>query len=142
QSPLALDGVVESLASDLAQWRTEAPDAGPHWVIDDIHLLQDGPNLPALLSLLPILTGWGRVLITSRFMNILADQTVLPAASIDLIDQHQLAFDTDEVQALAQAWALPLPAPLCQTLHQRTEGWVTPIQMILRQMRNDGGIGH
>lgn len=141
QSPLALEGVVESLARDLAQWRVDAPNAGPNWVIDDIHLLQDGPNLPALLSLLSTLTGWGRVLITSRFMSVLAGQTALPAASIDLIDQHQLAFDTDEVQALAQAWALPLPPQLCLTLHQRTEGWVTPIQMILRQMRNDGEVG-
>lgn len=141
QTPLALDGLVDSLVADLAQWRADPAAERLYWVIDDLHCLEEGPNLPALLELLRALAGWGRVVLTSRSITILAGQTALALANVNLIDQHRLAFDRDEVDALAGELGLRLPEPVRRTLLARTEGWVTPILLILRQMRNDGMSG-
>lgn len=142
QSPLPLDGIVESLLDDLTVWRMDAPDSGPHWVIDDLHWLDGGTNLAGLLAITAALAGWGRVLFTSRTATTLARLDHVPAAAVDTIDQHQLVFDTAEIQALASIRGLDLPDDLCQTLRDRTGGWVTPIQLILQQMRNDGASTH
>lgn len=142
QAPLPLDGIVESLLDDLAAWRMADPEARPHWVIDDLHWLEGGSNLAGLLAIAGALAGWGRVLFTSRTVATLARREDVPAAAVDLIDQHQLVFDVAEIRLLARGRGLDLPEDLCQTLRDRTGGWVTPIQLILQQMRNDGASTH
>ncbi len=138
QSPLALDGLVESLVADLAAWRQDVPAGTLHLVLDDLHCLEDSPCLPALLELLRHLAGWARVVLTSRSLAFLAQQTVVAPTLIDVIDQHQLACDGADVEALAQQLGLSVPADVRGKLLARTDGWITPILLILRQMRNDG----
>src|SRR5690606_27633227 len=52
-----------------------------------------------------------------------------------------LAFVHREISALAQARGVDLADDLSKTLQARTGGRVTPIQLILQQMRNDGTTG-
>lgn len=141
QSPLPLEGIVDSLLEDLAAWRSASPESTPHWVIDDLHWLEGSPNRPGLLALAAAMAGWGRVLFTSRTAAVLGGVEALPPAAVDLVDQHQLAFDQREISALARARGVDLADDLSQTLQERTGGWVTPIQLILQQMRNDGTTG-
>ncbi|HVL01665.1 MAG TPA: LuxR C-terminal-related transcriptional regulator [Dongiaceae bacterium] len=138
QQPLELEGLVDNLALDLSAWRQEASADAPHLVLDDLHCLEDSPHLSALLHLLRHFSGWGRVVLTSRSLALLAQQNAVTPALIDVIDQHQLALDPEEVDALVQLRNLPVPADVRHKLWVRTEGWITPILMILCQMRNDG----
>lgn len=133
-------GLIDRLVEEVAEWRQDAPQDQLYLVLDDLHSLDDGTNLPLLLEFLSHTHDFIRIVITSRSAAFLARASRLAPGSIDLIDQHLLAFDASEVDALAQTFGVRLTPAVRDRLLARTEGWVTPIQMILGQMRSNTGV--
>ncbi len=134
--PDAMASVVDLLAEDLIEWRTSGP-AGAALVLDDLHVIDGAPNLPLLLDLVVLAADVMRLVITTRTVAFLATARALKPGMIDLLDQHSLMFSEDEVETLARSHGLQLSEKLRRDLLARTGGWVTPIHMILSQMRVD-----
>ncbi len=132
--------VVDSLIEDLSEWRRSSPQQFIPLVLDDLHLLEPGPNYAPLLRIFQCIPGLLQVLLTSRSSAFLENVEIMEPLLADLIDQHQLAFDRDETDALAAKQGLRLSEEVRNRLLVSTEGWITPMRMILRQMRNDGQV--
>lgn len=135
-----LEAVVDSLIEDLVDWRLERALPELRWVVDDLQLLEQSTQLPLLWKLLRQGAGVFRVLITSRSTAILNAIDVAFPVKVDVIDQHRLAFDDQEIRSLALQMGLQIPDAVCEQLLIKTEGWIMPIQMVMQQMRNDRSV--
>lgn len=131
--------IVDLLQEDLIEWRQAGPTENVSLVLDDLHNIDSAPNLALLLEWLVLAMPVLRILVTTRSVAFLAAAGPLKPGMIDLLDQHRLMFGEDEVDALARSHGLTLSPKVRRDLLAHTEGWITPIHMILNQLRSDPG---
>ena len=130
-----LAAAVPRLAAELHRWNRPGV-----LVLDDVHRLVNLTCLDALGALLEHLPPGFQVVLASRTAPGLPLGRLRANRTLCEIGQDQLAFDTDETQALAAGVGQQLSRSEAQALTDRTEGWAAAIYLaVLGHMRAGAG---
>jgi DNA-binding SARP family transcriptional activator len=111
-------------------------------VIDDYHLVQDVPEIAALMrQFIDFMPSSLHVVISTRMMpdNLDLNRWRM-RGELNIINYTDLAFTAEEVEALFnQVLAHPLTPEQARGLVDETEGWVIALQMIGQSLENGEG---
>jgi LuxR family maltose regulon positive regulatory protein len=120
-----LAAAVPRLASELHRWHRPGV-----LILDDVHRLVDRTCLDALTMLLEHLPPGFQVALAARTSPDLPFGRLRASRELLEIGQNQLAFDTEETEALAAGAGLRLSLDQAQGLAERTEGWAAAIYLV------------
>jgi LuxR family maltose regulon positive regulatory protein len=90
--------------------------------LDDVHHLQDGASLDALVALVGQVRGPAQVALAGRSMPVPLGRLRAEGRTIE-IGMEQLAFHPEEAGSLLRAVGVDLPDEDVAALAERTEGW-------------------
>ncbi len=101
-------------------------------VLDDYHQVDTSePIACAVDRLIQYLPDVLHIVITTRSMPNLSVTRLRSKGLIGVIDRQDLLFTHQEVQLLfAETFGQPLPPELVSQFHEKTDGWVTALQLI------------
>lgn len=111
-------------------------------VIDDYHLVQDVPEIGALVSqLIQYLPPNLHLIISSRVMPLHLDLNRWRIkGSLNTISHIDLAFTAEEIELLfGSHLSHPITAEQARSLAEETEGWVIALQMVGQSLERDSG---
>jgi ATP/maltotriose-dependent transcriptional regulator MalT/two-component SAPR family response regulator len=105
-------------------------------VLDDYHQVDSSQPIAAAVDrLLQYLPDVLHIVITSRSMPNLSVTRLRSKGLVGVLDRRDLLFTEDEVRQLfAETFALPLPPEQVNQFHEKTEGWVTALQLIQQSL--------
>jgi len=111
-------------------------------VIDDYHLVQDVPEIGALVSqLIQYLPPHLHLIISSRVMPLHLDLNRWRIkGSLNTISHIDLAFNAEEIESLfGSHLSHPVTAEQARLLAEETEGWVIALQMVGQSLERGSG---
>ena len=96
-------------------------------VLDDLHFVQDNPEIrETLVFLIKHLPNQVHLVLISRKTPELNISSLIAKRGILLIDEKNLAFDTGEIQDFYKnIFHISLPINIIETIRDKTEGWVS-----------------
>ncbi|HSE97176.1 MAG TPA: tetratricopeptide repeat protein, partial [Blastocatellia bacterium] len=105
-------------------------------VLDDYHQVDtSGPIARAVDRLLQYLPDVLHIVITSRSMPNLSITRLRSKGLIGILDRQDLLFTEEEVEQLfAETFESPLRPEEVNKFHEKTEGWVTALQLIQQSL--------
>ncbi|HWP42575.1 MAG TPA: tetratricopeptide repeat protein, partial [Blastocatellia bacterium] len=109
-------------------------------VLDDYHQVDTSqPTAAAVDRLLTYLPDVLHIVIISRSMPNLSVTRLRSKGLIEVLDRKDLLFTEGEVQQLfAETFGRPLPPEQVNQFHEKTEGWVTALQLIQQSLERMG----
>ncbi len=132
--------VAPTALTPLINCLTEKLDQEAVLVLDDYHLVDDVPEVSALVErLVDYAPPYLHVVLSSRQMPPLDGLTRWRVKGQVLsVDRQDLAFTADEIQALfKKTYRYPLSPEQAQALTVETEGWVIALQMLWQSLQSD-----
>ncbi|HLA30180.1 MAG TPA: HTH-type transcriptional regulator MalT [Pseudomonas sp.] len=110
-------------------------------VLDEFELLDNREVIAALRFFLRNMPTWMTLLVCSRGLPELGVADLRVKHQLLTLDAQQLAFETDEVQALLE---LSLPVAInreqVERLNRRIGGWPSALQLVLQEVRTSRGM--
>ncbi len=105
-------------------------------VLDDYHHVDSSEPIAAALDrLVQYLPDVLHIVLTTRSMPNLSVTRLRSKGLIGVIDRQDLLFTPQEVQQLfAETFGQPLPPDLVKLFHEKTDGWVTALQLIQQSL--------
>jgi ATP/maltotriose-dependent transcriptional regulator MalT/DNA-binding SARP family transcriptional activator len=113
-------------------------------VLDDYHQVDSSQPIAAAVDrLLQYLPDVLHILITSRSMPNLSVTRLRSKGLVGVLDRQDLLFTEVEVKLLfAETFGRPLPPDLINQFHEKTDGWVTALQLIQQSLDRINGYDH
>lgn len=112
-------------------------------VLDDFHHVEELEDISAAVDrLLEYLPDVLHIIIVSRSVPNLSISRLKSKGMLGLIDRSDLLFTPVEVEQLfLETFGRPLPLDMIDSLYQKTEGWVTALQLIQQsfEQQSPGG---
>ncbi len=105
-------------------------------VLDDYHHVDSSEPIAAAVDrLLQYVPDVLHIVITSRSMPNLSVTRLRSKGLVGVLDRQDLLFTLDEVQQLfAETFGRPLSPEMVNQFHEKTDGWVTALQLIQQSL--------
>ncbi|HXG64176.1 MAG TPA: BTAD domain-containing putative transcriptional regulator [Blastocatellia bacterium] len=113
-------------------------------VLDDYHHVGGSAAVAAAVDrLLAYLPDALHVVLTTRAMPNLAVTRLRSKGLVEVVDRRDLLFTPEEVHALfAETFGKPLPPEVVRRYHEKTDGWVTALQLIRQSLDRAQSLNH
>ncbi|MGX7678547.1 LuxR C-terminal-related transcriptional regulator [Jatrophihabitans sp. DSM 45814] len=107
-------------------------------ILDDVHALDDGEALDALVSLISYLRLGSQLAVAGRAVPQLPLARLRAEGRVLELGAEDLAFDTDGSRQLLHAAGVDLSLTELKRLHQRTEGWAAGLYLAALSIKRRG----